>query len=55
MTIKSLDEVKVDTPIEIILEKESGEEEVIMANHSLSEEQILWFFAGSALNYIKSK
>ena len=55
MTIKSLTDIKVDTPIEIVLEKENGEQETIKANHSLSSDQISWFFAGSALNYIKSK
>ncbi len=55
MTIGSLKDIGVDTPVEIILEKENGETEIIKANHSLSEDQISWFFAGSALNYIKSK
>ena len=55
MTIGSLKNIAVDTPVEIILEKENGETEKIKANHSLSEDQIAWFFAGSALNYIKSK
>ncbi len=55
MTIGSLKDIEVDTPVEIILEKENGETETIKANHSLSEDQIAWFFAGSALNYIKSK
>ncbi len=55
MTIGSLIDIAVDTPVEIILEKENGETETIKANHSLSEDQIAWFFAGSALNYIKSK
>ena len=55
ITIKSLSDIKVDTPIDIVLEKENGEHELIKANHSLSSDQISWFFAGSALNYIKSK
>ncbi len=55
MTIGSLKDIAVDTPVEIILEKENGETETIKVNHSLSEDQIAWFFAGSALNYIKSK
>ena len=55
MTIGSLKDIAVNTPVEIILEKENGETETIKANHSLSEDQIAWFFAGSALNYIKSK
>ena len=55
MTIGSLKDIAVDTPVEIILEKENSETETIKANHSLSEDQIAWFFAGSALNYIKSK
>ena len=55
MTIGSLKDIAVDTPVEIILEKENGETETIKANHSLSDDQIAWFFAGSALNYIKSK
>ena len=44
MTIKSLSDIKVDTPIEIVLEKENGEHELIKANHSLSSDQISWFF-----------
>ena len=55
MTIGSLKDIAIDIPVEIILEKENGETETIKANHSLSEDQIAWFFAGSALNYIKSK
>ncbi len=38
ITIKSLSDIKVDTPIEIFLEKENGEHEIIKANHSLSHQ-----------------
>ena len=37
-----------------IVIKSDGKILSIVTNHSLSDEQITWFKAGSALNYIKS-
>lgn len=40
-------------PVECLVKHESGETEKILLNHSLNEQQIEWFRAGSALNHMK--
>lgn len=40
-------------PVECLIKHESGETEKILLNHSLNEQQIKWFKAGSALNHMK--
>lgn len=40
-------------PMRVVLHHEDGSEEKIQANHSLSDEQIEWFRAGSALNLLR--
>jgi len=52
ITIKNLEEIAPDVPVVISIEKTGGETKDIKANHSLSNEQIEWFKAGSALNSI---
>ena len=52
ITIKNLEEIAPDVPVVISIEKTDGETKDIKANHSLSDEQIEWFKAGSALNSI---
>ena len=52
ITIKNLEEIAPDVPVVISIEKTGGETKDIKANHSLSDEQIEWFKAGSALNSI---
>jgi len=37
-------------PVEVVIHKADGKELKIKANHSLTEQQIGWFKAGSALN-----
>jgi aconitate hydratase len=37
-------------PVEVVIHKADGKELKIKANHSLTEQQIGWFMAGSALN-----
>ncbi len=52
ITIENLEEIAPDASINITIEKTDGETKDIKANHSLSDEQIEWFKAGSALNSI---
>jgi len=52
ITIENLEEIAPDVSINITIEKTDGETKDIKANHSLSDEQIEWFKAGSALNSI---
>ncbi|MEC7891983.1 MAG: aconitate hydratase, partial [Actinomycetota bacterium] len=52
ITIENLEAIAPDTSINITIEKANGETKDIKANHSLSDEQIEWFKAGSALNSI---
>ena len=52
ITIKNVENIAPETEINITIEKADGETKEIKANHSLSDEQIEWFKAGSALNSI---
>ena len=52
ISIKNVEDIAPETEINITIEKADGETKEIKANHSLSEEQIEWFKAGSALNSI---
>jgi len=54
LTIQDPSNIKPDEQVIVDIEKPDGEKISIVTNHSLSEEQITWFKAGSALNYIKS-
>ncbi|MBI5777676.1 MAG: aconitate hydratase, partial [Nitrospirae bacterium] len=37
-------------PVTVVIHKQDGKEVKIQANHSMTEQQIVWFKAGSALN-----
>lgn len=54
LTIQDPSNIKPEKQVIVDIEKPDGEKISIVTNHSLSEEQITWFKAGSALNYIKS-
>ena len=42
-----------DSPVKMVLHHTGGGTDEIMLNHTMTEEQIAWFVAGSALNKIK--
>jgi aconitate hydratase len=42
-------------PVEVVLHKQDGRTVTILANHTLTEEQVKWFRAGSALNALSDK
>jgi aconitate hydratase len=50
MSVTGLSQLAPGKPVEIILHKADGKEMKVQANHSLTEQQVGWFKAGSALN-----
>ena len=54
LTIQDTSNLEPDKQVIVNIEKPDGNHVSIKTNHSLSDEQITWFKAGSALNYIKS-
>jgi len=40
-------------PVTVVIRKPDGATQTIRANHSMTDEQITWFRAGSALNAVK--
>jgi aconitate hydratase len=42
-------------PITILLKHKDGSTETIQATHTLNQEQVYWFYAGSAINYFRVK
>ena len=54
LTIEDPSNIEPEKQVIVNIEKSDGNILAIATNHSLSDEQITWFKAGSALNYIKS-
>jgi len=55
ISITGLAELAPGRPVRVLLQHEDGSQDEIEANHSLSEEQIEWFRAGSALNLLRGE
>jgi len=55
VSILGLRELAPGKPVKVILHHADGTQEEIWCRHSLSEEQIAWFAAGSALNVLRSR
>ena len=53
VSIRGLSGLSPGRPVAVTLHHEDGSEEEIEAGHSLSEDQIDWFRAGSALNLLR--
>ena len=49
-SVRGLAELAPGKPVDITIHKKDGKEVNIKANHSMTEQQIKWFKAGSALN-----
>lgn len=49
-TVKGLNDLAPGKPVQVTIHKTDGKEVTIQANHSMTEQQINWFKAGSALN-----
>lgn len=54
LSIPAIQKLAPGQPVEVVLEHADGTVDRIETRHSLSDEQIRWFWAGSALNLIAS-
>jgi aconitate hydratase len=50
ISLVGLQQLVPGKPVQVIIHKADGKDVTIQANHSMSEQQIAWFKAGSALN-----
>ncbi len=55
ISIIGLNNLRENQPVEVLINKSDGDHLSIKTNHSMSEDQIEWFKAGSALNLIRQK
>ncbi|HXW53620.1 MAG TPA: aconitate hydratase [Myxococcota bacterium] len=53
--IVGLNKLAPDRPVTVIIHHENGKQEEITCNHTMSEAQIGWFKAGSALNALAAR
>jgi len=53
VSIRGLASLAPGKPVEVVIHKPGGKTVAIRCNHSMTEEQIGWFKAGSALNALK--
>jgi aconitate hydratase len=53
ISVKGLAQLAPGQPLEVVIRHMDGDVETISANHSLTQEQIRWFKAGSALNLLR--
>ena len=55
VSLRGLDALAPDTPLAAVLQHEDGSEEAFEVEHTLNDEQIAWFRAGSALNLLRDE
>lgn len=55
ISIVGLDQLRPGQPVEAIIEHEDGKQDRITLKHTMTDEQIEWFKAGSALNLIRKR
>ena len=55
VTIHGLSGLAEDQPLEVTFRHEDGSEDRVTVNHTLNDEQIAWFKAGSALNLLRKE
>jgi len=53
ISIVGLSELAQGRPVDVVLHHTDGSEDRIQANHTLNDDQIAWFRAGSALNLLR--
>lgn len=54
VSVTGLDELAPGKPVSVVIHKKDGKEITIQANHSMTEQQVKWFQAGSALNALNA-
>ena len=52
IALNDLDKLAPGKAVDMTVTHEDGSAETIKLNHSLNEDQIKWFYAGSALNHV---
>ena len=50
VSVAGLNDLAPGKPVSVIIHKPGGKDTTIQANHSMTDPQIAWFKAGSALN-----
>lgn len=55
LTLEGVDKLAPGTPLTLKIKHADGAEEKIILQHTLNQNQIEWFYAGSALNLIRQK
>jgi aconitate hydratase len=53
LSFTGLDQIEPGKPVQVKVQHSDGSVDEIVAQHSMNEEQIGWFNAGSALNMIR--
>ena len=53
LSVQGLGALSPGEPVSVIVDHEDGSTEEFLCQHTLSRQQINWFYAGSALNYIR--
>ena len=53
ISLVNLADLKPGSPVRAVIKKPDGSTRDLMLNHTLTEEQIQWFRAGSALNALR--
>lgn len=54
MSVTGLAELAPGSPVRVVFHHDDGREDVAIVHHTLNEEQIAWFQAGSALNELRA-
>jgi len=54
VSVTGLKDLSPGNPISVIIHKKDGKDVTIQANHSMTDPQIAWFKAGSALNALNN-
>ncbi|MYG40851.1 MAG: aconitate hydratase [Nitrospira sp. SB0677_bin_15] len=54
VSVTGLNELAPGKPVSLTIHKKDGKEITIQANHSMTEQQVKWFQAGSALNALNA-
>jgi aconitate hydratase len=55
ISVRGLTSFEPDVPLTAVLHHDNGSEESFPVEHTLNEEQIAWFKAGSALNLLREQ
>ncbi len=55
ITINGLDQLAPGGSLTVLLSHEGGDSDEIFVDHTLNEQEIQWFYHGSALNYVGSQ